>query len=459
MTKKIFSFLLIVLTISSCKLGPNYQRPDISAPGSYRFGVENADSVLNLKWWEIFKDDYLTALIDSALKNNYDIRIAAARIAEAKAIVGYNKADLYPSFGYEVNASKSNLTGNQKGESFSSYFAAPSINWEIDFWGKYRRYTEAARADLLAAEYSRRTIQLSLIAEVASTYFILLDYDSRLAISKQTLDSRKESLRIIRERFNTGIIPELDLNQAQMQEADAAAAVPLFERAIANTENALSILLGKNPGNISGRNKLKDQKIPNDIPAGIPSSLLERRPDILQAEQNLISQNAKIGAAQAMRLPAISLTGFFGLASPELNQLLSDDGTVWSAGAGMLGPIYNFGKNKRKVEIERQRMIQDSLAYIQTVMQAFQDVSNALIEVSTYKDEVAARERQRDAAVNANMLSKDRYDGGVTSYLEVLDSERSLFQAELSASETFQEQLNAYVNLYKALGGGWVERK
>lgn len=440
-------------------MGPNYQRSDYKPPEKYRFNTSGSDTTVNLKWWELFQDEYLLALIDTALINNYDIRIAAARIEEARAIVGYNKADLYPSFSYEVSASRSNLVGNQKGDGYNTFFVAPALNWEIDFWGKYRRYTEAARADLLAAEYSQRVIQLGLISEVASTYFLLLDYDSRLSISRKTLDSRQESLKIIEERFNKGIIPELDLNQAQMQEADAAAAVPLFERAVATTENALSVLIGKNPGAIIGRNKLQEQVLPPDIPSGIPSSLLERRPDILQVEQNLVSQNARIGAAQAMRLPAISLTGFFGLASPELNQLLSDDGMVWSAGGSLLGPIFNFGKNKRNVEIERQRMIQDSLNYVQTILGAFQDVEDALIEVSTYKDEVIARNRQRDAAINASLLSKDRYDGGVTSYLEVLDSERSMFQAELSASETFQQQLNAYVKLYKALGGGWIERK
>ncbi len=458
MKRNIFYSLLMILIISGCKVGPNYQRPDIKSPDTYRFGSSSSDTVLNLKWWELFQDSVLIALVDTALKNNYDVRIAAARIEEARAIVGYNKADLYPSFNYEIGASRSNLTGNQQGDAYNTLFFAPNLSWEIDFWGKYRRYTEAARADLLAAQYSGRTIQLSLIADVASTYFLLLDFDSRLKVSRQTLASRIESMRIMEARFNKGIIPEIDLNQSQMQEADAAASVPYFERLVATTENALSVLLGQNPGPIIGRSSLSDQVLSPEIPEGIPYSLLGRRPDIMEAEQNLVSQNAKIGAAQAMRLPNISLTAFFGLASPQLNQLFTNDGMVWSAGGSMLGPIFNFGKNKRNVDIERQRMVQDSLTYVLTVLQAFQNVDDALIEISTYKDEVIARVRQRDAAFNANELSKERYNGGVTSYLEVLDSERSLFEAELNASETYQLHLNAYVNLYKALGGGWIER-
>ena len=458
MKQNVFYILLISLIISSCKLGPNYQRPDIKSPETFRYGTHHPDTILNLKWWELFQDEKLVELIDVALKNNYDVRIAAARIEEARAVAGYTRANQYPVFGYEISASGSNLAGNQKTDPFGSYFIGANMNWEIDFWGKYRRYTEAARADLLAAQYSEQTIQLSLIAEAANTYFLLLDYDSRLQISKQTLDSRKESLRIIQERYNKGIIPELDLNQAEIQEASAAAAVPLFERTVAASENALSILLGQNPRPITERKKLQQQLLPPEIPSGIPSALLERRPDVLATEQYLVSQNARIGAAQAMRFPSISLTGFLGMASPELSSLISNDAAVWSIGGGLFGPIFNFGKNKRNVEIEKQRMRQDSLMYVQTVMQAFRKVDDALKEVSTYKDEVLARNRQREAAQNANKLSRERYDGGVTSYLEVLDSERSLFEAELSASETFQKQLNAYVKLYKALGGGWINK-
>ena len=459
MKKNITYLFVFLLTLSSCKFGPNYTRPNMTTPASFRYEEVKTDSVLNLKWWELFQDEQLNTLINSALKNNQDVLIAAARIEEARAALGYNKADMYPSFGYNVNASRTNLAGNQKGDAYNSFFIAPNLNWEIDFWGKYRRSTEAARAELLASQYAQRAVQIGLISEVASTYFLLLDYESRLEISRNTLTSRRESLWIIGERFDKGIVAEIDLNQAEIQEAIAAASIPLYERLVAQTENALSILLGLNPGPIMKKNSLIEQVLPPDIPAGIPSEILERRPDVLQTEQMLAAQNAQIGVAQAMRLPSISLTGFLGAASPELNTLFTNDGMVWSMGGSLLGPVFNFGKNKRRVEIERQRMVQDSLLYVQTVLQAFREVDDALIEVSTYKDEVGARVRQRDAAKNANTLSQERYNGGVTSYLEVLDSERSLFEANLSASETYQLQLNAYVKLYKALGGGWLSKE
>ncbi len=437
-------------------LGPNYQRPVVTAPTAFRYDSLMADTILNLKWWELFKDEQLQKLIHIALKNNKDVLTAAARIEEARAVVGYNKADLYPSFGYSADASRTNLPGNQTVDPTNSFFIAPGLSWEIDFWGKYRRSTEAARADLLSTQFGHRAIQLALISEVVSTYFLLLDYDARLKISKQTLASRKESVWIIQQRFDKGIVPEIDLNQAEIQEAIAAASVPYYERNTAQTENALSILLGHNPGPVERDHSLTNQMLPPDIPAGLPSELLLRRPDILQAEQTLAAQNAMIGVAQAQRLPSISLTGFLGLASPELSTMVSGDAVAWSMSAGLLGPIFNFGKNKRRVEIEKQRMIQDSLQYIQTALKAFRDVEDALVEISTYNHEAQARFRQHDAASNANMLSKERYDGGVTSYLEVLESQRSLFDAALSASETYQKQLNAYVKLYKALGGGWI---
>ena len=284
----------------------------------------------------------------------------------------------------------------------------------------------------------------------------MLDYDARLETSIKTLKSRNESLRIIGERFDKGIVPEIDLNQAQIQEAIAAAAVPFYERLVAQTENALNVLLGNNPATIKRSHKLRDAVIPPEIPSGIPSSVLARRPDINQAEQLLVAQNARIGVAVAMRFPSISITGMLGAASSDLSSIASGESVIWSVGAGIVGPIFQFGKNKRRVDIERQRMYQDSIYYTQTIRQAFREVEDALIEIQTLDRESTARERQMAAAQNGAMLSTERYNGGVTSYLEVLDSERSQFNAELAASETYQLYLNAYVFLYKALGGGWI---
>jgi multidrug efflux system outer membrane protein len=456
----IYSFILIII-ISACKVGPNYVKPSIQSPESFRFAQGPPDSVLNLQWWTLFNDDYLSTLVETALAHNQDVLIAASRIEEARAAVGYNKADQFPVIGYDGGASRytSNFPGQGVQGPYNDFSGVATLAWELDFWGKYRRATEAARAELLATQYNQRVVQLTLIAEVTRVYFLLLDYQERLEISEKTLETRRESLRIIGERFDKGIVPELDLNQAQIQEAIAEAAVPFYSRLVAQTENALNILLGKMPAPLGITNKLVSQPVPPEIPAGIPSIILERRPDVLQAEQLLAAQTARIGVAQALRFPSISLTGMFGTASSELSTLATGDALVWSVGGSILGPIFNFGKNKRRVEIERERMQQDSLFYVKTVINAFREVEDALIELVTLKDESLARQKQMKAAANAAMLSKARYDGGVTSYLEVLDSERSKFDAELAASQTYQQYLNAYVFLYKALGGGWISKE
>ncbi len=459
MKQNILFILLVLLAAAGCKVGPDYKRPELATPDGYRFDSIStaADTILNLKWWEMFQDEELKALIDTALTYNQDVLAAASRIEEAMAVVGYTKADLWPNFGYNGSGSRQQLNLQGIAESpFNTFGANANVAWELDFWGKIRRSTEAARAELLASTYGRRAIQISLISAVASTYFQLLDYDARLEISKKTHNSRIESLRIIRERFEKGIAAEIDLNQAQIQEAIAASSIPAYERAVAQTENALNILLGTFPGSVNRTKSLTNEIAPPEIPAGIPSILLERRPDILEAEQRLAAQNARIGVAQAMRFPSFSLTGMLGVASSDLTSLVSGESLIWSLGGNFLGPIFNFGKNKRRVEIERQRMKQDSLYYVKTVLESFRDVEDALVEIKTFKNESVARNKQMVAADNAASLSNERYYGGVTSYLEVLDSERSQFNAQLVASETYRLYLESYLKLYKALGGGWL---
>jgi multidrug efflux system outer membrane protein len=338
----------------------------------------------------------------------------------------------------------------------TTWYAAPNLQWEIDFWGKYRRATEAARADLMGSEYARRQLALSLIGEVASAYFNLLDFDARLAIARQTVQTRRASMDIIQSRFDEGTVAEIDVNQAQIQEAIAAANVPLYERSIALTENVLNVLLGRNPQAVERGQSLVDQVIPPDIPTGIPSELLRRRPDLLQAEQAVVAQNARIGMAVAMRYPSISLTAALGLASNDLNSFVIGDAFVWSVAGSLVAPLVHWGANKRRVEAERIRTEQAILAYEQRILTAFAEVENALVEVATYRRESVARTRQAAAATNAAELSQARYDGGVTSYLEVLESDRSRFEAALQASQTRAFYLNAYVKLYKALGGGWI---
>lgn len=451
---------LFVLVIAGCAVGPNFQKPVVQAPEKFRFDYSGEDSAAIMQWWTLFNDPVLDTLISVAVKENRDVRVAASRIEEARQTVRYNAADMWPRIGYEGNLTWGNLNpllSAGSTESIGNYYAAPYLSWEIDIWGKYRRATESARDELIASEFAHRGIIISLISEVTQNYFMLLDYRNRLEITRNTLKTRQEYLNVMQERFNKGVVAEIDLNQAQIQEAIAAAAIPQYERAVAQTEHVLSILLGRNPGPVSASIKLSEEAIPPAIPAGLPSTLVERRPDIMQAEYMVAAQNARIGIAQAMRFPSFSLTGLFGVASPDLT--FSAASAAWSVSGSILGPIFNFGKNKARVEVERKRTEQAYLMYDQSVLNAFREVEDALVSVNTFDDQYVAVDRQRQAARNAATLSRARYDEGLTSYLEVLDSERTLFDADLTSSQTFQLWLNSYVQLYKSLGGGWISRE
>ena len=297
---------------------------------------------------------------------------------------------------------------------------------------------------------------IALIADVANAYFLVRDLDARLEIARRTLATRQGSTNLIRARFERGTTPMLDVNQAEIQEASAAADLAAFEREVVQAENLLRVLLGRNPGKISRGDPLIDQVLPPAIPAGLPSELLERRPDVLAAEQLLAAQVANIGVAQALRFPSLSLTGTAGVASSDLSNLIDSDASIWNLGANLFQPLFTGGKNKQRVEIEKARAEQLLKQYELTVLQSFREVEDALVAIRTYRDESAAREMQTRAATNAAMLSRARYNGGVTSFLEVLDSERSLFQAELATSEVRRARLESIVALYKALGGGWL---
>jgi len=450
--------LMIIVSLTGCAMGPDFKKPVVETPNNFRFSDSESKEVVNLKWWELFDDPVLYSLVVTALTDNKDAMIAASRIEEARAALGFTKADQYPRLDLEGSAKAGNFTGvSRSSTTDKSAYIAPVLSWEIDFWGKYRRSTEAARSELMASEYSLRTVQISLISEVVSTYFLLLDYHQRLKISKQTLDSRRYSLDIIQKRFDKGIIPEIDLNQAQIQKEIAAGAIPLYQRLIANTENALSILMGKFPGEIKTGNDLNQQAVPPDIPSGLPSNILERRPDIAEAMYLLEAQTARIGVAQALRFPSITLTGLFGVASAELSSI-STDGDIWSVGGGLFGPLFDFKKNLQRVEIEKERTKQALYRYENRVLFAFREVSDALHDIQTYKKQISAVERKFKAAQNAATLSKMRYDKGVTSYLEVLETERTLFDVGLELSQLKQQFYNAYVRLYKALGGGWLTK-
>jgi multidrug efflux system outer membrane protein len=450
--------LMMIVSFTGCAMGPDFKEPVVETPNNFRFSDAESKEVVNLKWWELFDDPVLHSLVVTALNDNKDAMIAASRIEEARAALGFTKADQYPRLDIQAGAKAGTFFGiSRSSTTDKSAFIAPVLSWEIDFWGKYRRSTEAAISELMASEYSLRTVQISLISEVVSTYFLLLDYYQRLEISEQTLASRLHGLDIIQKRFDKGIIPEIDLNQAQIQKEIAAGAIPLFKRLIANTENALSILMGKFPGEIKTGNGLNQQVVPPDIPSGLPSDILERRPDIAEAMYLLQAQTARIGVAEALRFPSITLTGLFGVASSELTSI-SYDGGIWSVGGSLLGPLFDFKKSLSRVEIEKERTKQALYRYENRVLFAFREVSDALNEIQTYKIQISAVERKLKAAENAAALSKMRYDKGVTSYLEVLEMERTLFDVGLELSELKQQFYNAYVRLYKALGGGWLTK-
>ncbi len=453
-------FLMIGILLTGCLVGPDFKEPQFDdLPDEFRFSNEYDDQEVNLVWWELFNDPVLVSLVNTALEQNKDLLIAISRIEEARSFLVFTEADIYPRFDLQGGANRGNFNGgiisSDPDEPTNSAFISPVVNWEIDFWGKFRRANESARAQLLATEYATKTVQISLISEVVGAYFMLLDFKERLRVSEQTLESRDESLVIIQKRFDRGVIPEIDLNQAQVQREIAAASVPVNKRLIANTENAISILLGTFPQEIKTDLDLYAQTIPPNVPAGLPSSLLERRPDILEALYLIQAQNALIGVAVAERFPALSISGAVGAATNEAAQM-TIDGFAWSIAAGIAGPIFNFGQDKARVEIEETRTEQALYIYQNVVLNAFREVSDALVDIQTYREQIGALRKQVTAAENANRLSKMRYDQGFSSYLEVLDSERAQFSAQLDLSQTTQEYYNAYVRLYKALGGGWI---
>ena len=446
----------LVLFATGCMVGPKLEKPVVETLDQFRFDSIAGDSMINLAWWQLFNEPILDTMIYLALEHNQDVLIAMSRIEQAYAVLGVSKADLFPQFGYDISGSYGdpNPMGSALGVG-GGVSITPNVYWELDFWGKVRRSNQAARAEIAASEESLRLVQVSLITAVADGYFQLLDYDQRLEISRRTWVTRKESVWIIEQRFMHGTVPEIDLNQAQQQEAIAATAIPVYERLVSRTENYLNILLGQNPRNLERGSLAELAELP-EIPVGVPSELIQRRPDLLQAEQLFYAETARIGVAQAMRFPSFSITGALGMASSDLSTLLSGESFIYSIGGSILGPIFNWGKNKRRVEIQQEVAKQALYGYEQSVLNAFGEVEDALIDIDTYGREREARIRQREAAANAALLSRDRYDGGQAAYLEVLDTERSLFSAELEATAVKKNQISAYIYLYKALGGGWI---
>lgn len=456
---KIFFISSIVIFAAGCAVGPKYKRPHTKDPDAYTQATFRTDSITNLKWWELYQDTILQSLIYQALDSNLDLRIAAQRVEESKAVLGFNKANLLPFIDYSARARASDFRVNssEAGVTFpnNSLALLGNVSWEIDLWGRLRHANRAAYAQLLASEEDRKSVYISLVAQVAELYFQLRGLDERFVITTRTYETRMEYLRIITLRFQQGEVSELDKLQAEQIAASSAAQLYSLERGLINIENAINILLGRPYYPIARGLANAEQLLPLDIPSGLPSQLLQRRPDIRSAEQLLIAQTERVGIAVAMKFPTLSLTGFLGVASPDISTLFEADAFIGSITGQLVGPLFRWGQNKRRVEAERAVAKQVGYQYEFTVLTAFAEVENSLASIRTFRNEFTARETQVIATEKSLELSKALYDNGYTSFLQVLDAERELFSAQFDKSIALESQLISTVRLYKALGGGW----
>lgn len=450
---KIITALLILSLIPlGCKVGPKYTRPELEkSPEKFLNQSEQADinaSVVNLKWFDLFDDPVLKDLIEQGLQNNYDLRIALARIEQSKAVLGITNADLFPAIGYAGSVSTNKIQGQ-------NVSLVGTLSWELDFWGKIRHEKGALTSELLASEEARKVIMSGLVAEIAATYFQLRDYDNRLIITEKTIESRKKSDEIIGQRFQKGYVSQLDKVQVEQQVAIAEGKLQQIKRTIVILENSLNVLTGRIPGPIPRGKTNDEQVISSELPVSLPSSLLENRPDVKSAELAYMAANDRIGVAQAMRFPSFNIAALAGFGSASFSTLFENSSYNHNVSAGVLGPIFNFGKNKRRVELNRQIAEENKLNYQKAIIKAFAEVENAIISVRTYNEEWNAAKRQTESARIYLKLSQARYDNGYVSYLEVLDAERSLFDSELNLSQLSEQKLSSVMLLYKALGGGW----
>ena len=449
---------LIALLLSGCMIGPDYFRPTVDTPPGWRLSENDARDTANTTWWTQFNDPVLNALVDESVRANKDLLIATARIEEYAGRLGVTRADLFPQFGlgYSAAQQKNTLPGSVTKGTYNSYETLISASWEIDLWGKIRRQSEAARAQLIASEEGRRGVLLTLVAGVAGGYINLRDLDRQLEIATSTANTRAASYALFQDRYAGGVISILELSQNKSQYDEALASIPPLEKAIAQQENALSILLGRNPGPIV-RGKNIDELLAPSVPEGLPSTLLERRPDIRAAEQQLIAANALIGAARAAYYPSISLTGVFGVASGNLSNLFNSSSKVWQYAGAINMPIFTAGKIGSQVDVAEAQQQQALFSYQKAIQNAFREVNDALIDQDRMRAQLAAQRQQVESLQQYADIARLRYDNGYTSYIEVLDAERSLFQAQLQFTQTQQKQLQAMIDLYKAMGGGWPD--
>jgi outer membrane protein, multidrug efflux system len=454
--------LLLAVPLSACMVGPDYQRPEVDVPAAWRLGATEAAEISNIAWWDQFQDPILSDLVRTALSNNKDLEIATANVDQAFAQYGIVRSAQFPQINAGATAERQRLSqttalGSASGRGqFSDFGVNLSASFELDVWGRLRRATEAARANLLASEQGKGTVVLTVVSTVASGYIQLRALDRQLEIAEYTSRSLGEAARLQRVRFEEGAVPESDYQQAESQYREAVARVPELEREIGQQENFISVLLGRNPGPIP-RGRTIDELLFPAVPAGLPASLLERRPDIRQAEQNLIAANADIGVAKAAYYPDISLTALLGLESAQLSDLFKGPSKLWSYGGSLLQPIFNAGRIDSQVAQAEAVQRQALHVYEKSIISGFQDVENALIDRTKFQQVREEQAKNVQALRRFRDLADLRYREGATIYLEVANAEQSLFVAELAYVGTQAQLFQSYANLYKAMGGGWVE--
>ncbi len=458
-------FLLTVflgMLFAGCTVGPDYERPKLTVPASFLYEDEAARETADMGWWKQFQDPALDRLIAEALADNRDIKIAAANMQQAAAVLLQVRAPLFPQVGYSGSGTREHISENSISPYSSllqnprnSFQALGNVSWEIDLWGRIRRLSESAQAALLASEEGRRGVILSLVSSVAGNYIQLLGLDDQLRIARETLANYEQSVKLFELRFKYGQVSQMTVEQARSQYETAAAVIPQIENQIVQMENALSILLGRNPGPVE-RGKTLDQLQLPPVPAGLPSDLLTNRPDIRQAEQNLIAANAQIGAAKALYFPSISLTGAFGFSSSELSSLFEGPARMWSFAGSITGPIFTAGAVQGQVAEAEAIQKAALLSYEQTVQNSFADVENALAARQKLLEQMQAQERLVKANSEYVRLARLQYEGGYSPYSTVLQAEQQLFPSELNYAQYRAALFNAVVNMYKAMGGGWI---
>ena len=448
-----------LLFLGACTIGPDYERPPVISPAVWTISYDAAADLTDSAWWQQFDDPIFDDLIAIALINNLDLQAAVARVDQYLGQWRTTRSEYFPQIGASASATRQDDTDTGRtlpGGPYNDYQGALNASWEIDLWGRVRRANEAARAELLASEAGRRSVLLTLVSNVASNYIVLRGLDRQLEIAWETEQAYAESLRIFRLRHKYGTVSNVEVSQVESEYESARQLIPQLEIQIAQREHLISLLLGRNPGPIPRGKKIGDLTVPV-IPAGLPAELLEQRPDIIQAEQALIAANARIGVAKALYFPRISLTGAFGTASIHSSKLFDADSKTWQLGGDVLAPIFTFGAIKGQVMTSEAAQREALYRYRQSIIAAFSEVEDALIATSKGRESQAAKKRQVNALNNYARLAGFQYDVGTTSYLQVLDANRSLFSGQLEYVQTQTKALTSLVDIYRAMGGGWLD--